>query len=77
MGSLIAMRCATKWQNLNNRGCLTHGSKNHEASATKWLNYIKPCSTLFGVVEVHIILFRPEYSGRLLKYHPYQGDEKK
>ena len=75
VGTLIAMRCATKWRNLNNRGCLTHGSKNHETSATKWLNYKKTYSAHFGA-EVSCISFSVGFHPRLLKYHPYQGDEK-
>jgi hypothetical protein len=58
LGSLVAMRYATKWQNLNNRGCLTHGSKNHETSATKWLNNINTCSAHFWAEGVHISLSR-------------------
>ena len=75
-GSLNAMRCATKWLNLNNRGCLTHGYQNHETSATKWFNFKIHCSAHFGA-EIVYIIYSVGFHPRLLKYHPYQGDEKK
>jgi len=48
VGISIYCHCATKWLNLNNRGCLTHGRKNNGTSATKWLNYLQPCSAHIG-----------------------------
>jgi len=73
VGLLISGQLATKWLNLNNRGCLTHGCQNYETSTTKWLNYKINCLAHFGAEFVRFI-FPVGFHPRLLKYHPYQGE---
>jgi hypothetical protein len=75
MGSQIALRCATKWLNLNNRGCLTHGCQNYETSDTKCLNYNIHCSAHFGA-EVNL-LFPRGFSPTVIEISPLSGRLKK
>ena len=76
VGISIYCPCATKWLNLNNRGCLTHGKKENETSATKWLNYLQHCSAHFGAEDVCVISsvgLHPRLLIRQLADHPFRA----
>jgi len=68
--------CATKWHNLNNRGCLTHGRKDNGKSATKWLNYLQHCSAHSGAEDMFVI-FSVGLQPTVIKISPFQGDKKR